>query len=186
MLMLSCTDVLRPGLGRVGQLTENFILPRTVSVLSAIGGAVGGIVGALLGATVLAPVVDGSSTVVGAAFMGMMLGVWMINWRPWKGEHAGRVVWVRTRSLLGRSTRLCPGSSRLAHYNQASAQDICTRCSLVVDLKDGLVPSHEWKRRLYDGIMPIPMPQTGVIRFTFGSVPVPQGLYKPTGSSYLD
>ena len=186
MLMLSCTDVLRPGLGRIGQLTDNIVLPRTINITSAIGGGIGGVIGAIIGAMILAKIIGGSSVVLGSAFAGVMAGIWIVGWEPWKGEHAGRVAWVRTRSIMGRSKTLCPGSSRLAHYDKPSAQYTCPRCSLIIDLEDDLVPSHEWKRQLYDGIMPIPMPQTGVIRFTSGSVLVPKALYKPTGSSYRD
>ena len=185
MLMLSCTDVLRPGLGRIGQLTDNFVLPRSIDITSAIGGGIGGVVGAIFGATILSKILGGSS-VMGAAFAGVMVGIWAIKWEPWKGEHAGRVALVRTRSFIGRSKTLCPGSGRLSDYDKPSAQDTCKRCSLIIELEDDLVPSHEWKRQLYDGVMPIPMPQTGVIRFASGSILVPKALYKPTGSSYRD
>ena len=170
MLMLSCTDSLRPGLGRIGKLGDNITLPRTVDAYSAIGAVVGAFVGGFVG--FLVPFFHKATTVVGVGGVGLLIGVMVVQARPWAGEHIGRVAVVRFRARAGVVTSSCPGSGRLSGYVAETGQHICSRCGFVVEPDEGLSPAHQWRRRLYTGIMPVPHPQTGPIEFCYGSVPV--------------
>ena len=173
MLMLSCTKVLRPGLPRIGKLGEHFVLPRTIPLAEALGALGGAIIGGLVGALFLQKAVPGGTTIFGAVAAGVLGGMFIVKWQPWKGEHIGIVTMVRARALLHTHKMTCPGGSRLPLLDEVGGQFMCKRCSLVVELKDDLVPPHEWKRRLRIGIMDVPLPQTGVIEMVSGSVDIP-------------
>ena len=176
MLMLSCTKVLRPGLPRLGKIGDNFVLPRTIHLPSLFGGMGGGLIGLMVGLLIVGPLVGGMTTAFGVACIGALAGIWLVSWQPWKGENIGRVAIVRARAITGSVKTVCAGSARLPDYDSAGGQFICKQCALVVELEDDLVPMHDWKRRLYTGIMEVQMPQTGVKRIVPGSVPGPAAL----------
>ena len=171
MLMLSCTKILRPGLPRIGKLGKNIVLPRTVDLASLLGGVGGFLAGLAFGAVVGRPIF-GSSAVFGFAMGGVPLGLLLVRWRPWRGEHIGRVALVRSRAALRTRPTTCPGSGRLPLFDAATARWSCQRCGLLLEPETGLAPRHQWRRRLYVGMQEVAMPETGPVRIVSGSVPV--------------
>ena len=173
MIMLCCTKALRPGLPRIGKLSDNFILPRTVHVPSLIGAVVGAMAFGFGSVVMLTPIMGSGTAGVGGIAVGVVVGIVLVQWRPWSGEHIGRVALVRMFAATSTVSAVCPGSGRLARYNVASGQHLCARCGLVVEPRDELVPRHKWRRRLYVGIAPVAEPLTGPVQFVPGSIDVP-------------
>ena len=169
--MLDCTKAMRPGLPRIGKIGENFTLPRTVhlpTAIGAVGGGISGTVGAMMFGRFL---IDTATAIIGLTILGALSGIVLVQWRPWSGEHAGQVFLVRFAALRGTARAVCVGSGRIAERDLASGQDLCLRCGLGVKLEDGLTPQHFWKARFYEGIRPVPEPLTGPVYYFRGSVP---------------
>ena len=173
MIMLCCTKALRPGLPRIGKLGDNFVLPRTIHVPSLLGAFVGAMIFGVGSLAMLAPALGAATAGMGGTAVGVLMGIMIVQWRPWSGEHIGRVAIVRMFALTSTVSAVCPGSGRLARYDIDSGQNLCSRCGLVVEPRDELTPSHKWRRRLYVGIAPVGEPITGPVRFVPGSTEVP-------------
>lgn len=170
--MLDCTESMRPGAPRIGQIGENFALPRTVPLPAALAGTAGGLAGLLAGVLLGSRFIDTPTAVIGMTFIGIVVSVWLVQWRS-GGEHAGRVLLVRFTAYRGTVRTVCSGSARLPVADPGSGHFLCPRCGLAVTPDDGLTPSHEWKGRLYDGVVPVAAPLTGPIHYFPGSLPAP-------------
>ena len=170
-MMLCATKVLRPGLGRIGTLGSHIVLPRTVDLSSLLGATAGSIFGILVGAFIVLRVVDSPAAILGCGMVGGFVGMWLVQWQPWRGENVGRVALVRAVAFRGRSKTVCPGTWSLPFFSEATGETLCPRCNLlVVANKDGLVDAHRWKRRVFIGLREVPSPPTGPIRFVQSSV----------------
>ena len=174
MVMVFCTKIMRPGWGRIGKISENIVLPRTVSTASAVGGLVGAVIGALVGILVVQYALDDFTAVMGSMAMGCMIGVALVGWEPWRGEHLGWVALTKLRAFQTVRKMQCPGASRLPVLDVSTGQYSCPECALIVEPEDDLTPTHEWKRRMYMGIMAVETPQTGEIMIVPSSVVVPE------------
>ena len=171
MMMLCCTKVLRPGLPRLGKLGNNIVLPRTVDLASLLGGMGGFFVGLPVGLLIARPLFGGMG-VLGAGMIGIVLGLGAVQWKPWKGEHLGRVAITRGVAAIRTRPAVCPGSSRLPIFDEVTGRHACATCGLMLELEDGLSPQHQWRRRFFVGVQEVAMPQTGPMVFVAGSVPI--------------
>jgi len=172
MLMIVCTKVLRPGAPRIAKITRNFTLPRTVPVPQLAAG--------IIGAVLLLPVGLGSAAfgvplgagAVGGLAVGAMLGVGAVSWQPWKGESVARAAWVRADSLRKARRAVCPGAGTAADRDEHLGAFVCPVCGLAGRAsRDGLVGTHDWRRRLFVGGVEV-IADTGVVVVRPGSVPV--------------
>ena len=179
--MLDCTKAMRPGLPRIGTIGEHFTLPRPVHMPTAIGAVAGGVFG-LVGALLFGRyLIDTATAIIGMSFVGGVGGIMLVQWRPWKGEHAGRVLLVQAAARRGTAKAVCGGSARLPVDDRASGQYLCAQCGLAVDPEDGLTPRHDWQARFYEGIRPVPEPLTGPVHYFLGSVPARPVQRRPAG-----
>ena len=109
--MMWVTKVFNPGAPRIGQITKNLVLPRSVAIPNLIGATLGGFIG-LLGGLMLGPLLMGdifTSMILGGG-IGGTVGVVLVLAQPWQGEHIHRVAAVRTMALASARTLMCPGS----------------------------------------------------------------------------
>ena len=176
-MMLWTTKVFRPGGARVARLSTNIVLPRSGSVSGLLGAVLGCGVGVLLGLAVsaVAPVNLATAVMCGAMFGGAA-GVALVVARPWAGEHTGRVAAVRLQATLGARRSTCPGSGRLPHVDDRTGVASCRECGVVcADSESKVAAEHEWRRRLYSGMKPVPDAYYGAVDVVWGSVPVRGG-----------
>ena len=171
MLMMWTTQIFSPGPARVGKIGKNFVLPRSVPVKVIVAGSIcatiAGIVGALFVAVFsFLP----SFTVIGVAVMsGATAGGFLVMFEPWKGEGINRVAMVRTQALMSTRSLVCPGSGLPAKYHDDIGTLACPQCGRAHNAHDQITPKHQWRRRVYLGVAPIPHPVTGEIDVIAGS-----------------
>lgn len=172
MLMMWVTKVFNPGAPRIGQITRNFVLPRSVAVPDLLGGILGGLIGIGVGVALDPLLLDDviTSVILGAG-CGGTVGVMLVNLRPWQGEHIHRVAAVRAMALSTARTLICPGSGLPARHSGDLGTLACPECGRGHSSTEPITPRHEWRRRVYLGMMPIPPPIIGEVEITPGSSP---------------
>lgn len=84
-IMLVATNMLRPPQARIGKITKDIVLPRTVSVLSLVAGGAGLIIGMIFAL----PFRSFEAIMVGAA-LGTTIGIMVVTMSPIKGESFGK------------------------------------------------------------------------------------------------
>ena len=172
MLMLWCTDILRPPPSRIARLGQNFTLPVSVPLPQFVGGCVGAVMGVLPFLLLRRLGVDPiGSFMFGVLGMGAV-AIGVVSWRPWRSEHVGKVVWVRATALRRSKRFACPGSGMAAVHSEELEAEVCSMCGAVVHVSDGLCGLHDWRRRIYVGAREVVHPRVGVIRYRSGSIPV--------------
>ena len=172
MLMLWCTDILRPGPSRIARLGRSFTLPVSVPLPQFVGGCVGAAAGIVPFLLLRRLGVDAvSSFMLGVLGTGAV-AVGIVSWRPWRGEHVGRVAWVRATAVRRSRRFSCPGSGMAAVHSEELEAEVCSMCGAVVSISDGLCGLHEWRRRIYVGAREVVHPRVGAIHYRSGSVPV--------------
>lgn len=172
MLMIVCTKVLRPGAPRIAKITRNFTLPRTVPVPQLAAGVIGAVLLLPVGlASAVLGVPLGAGAVGGLAF-GAGLGVLAVSWQPWNGETVARAAWVRADSFRRARRAVCPGAGTAADRDEYLGAFVCPVCGLAGRAsRDGLMRTHDWRRRLFVGQVEV-VADTGVVVMRPGSVPV--------------
>lgn len=167
---LFLTKVLRPPPQRVGQIGNKFTLPRAVPWPQALAAVLGGGAG-LFAAAAISP---GPIAFIGGAFGGAF-GVWLVNLKPWEGEHVGKVGLVHLQSWAGAKQTICPGSSLPITRDPRSGAEHCCKCGLicdvVVDENLRIATTHTWKREVYMGCQKV-KPEPLEYRVIPGSVEV--------------
>ena len=172
--MLWVTKVFNPGPQRIGRITSNFVLPRSVALPNMIAGAVGGAFG-LAGGLLMLPMLlqlDPFTSAITGAGLGGGCGVLLVTLKPWQGEHVHRVAAVHATALTSTKTMTCPGSGLPAMYADDMGTLSCPECGRAHSSADMITPRHEWRRRVYLGVMPVQTPQTGEVKLVPGSIPV--------------
>ncbi len=168
--MVLLTKVLRPGAPRIGQLTENFVLPRTIPVFDLVAGIAGGLFGLLFG--LLLGVIVGAVNVLAvmvSLILGAVLGVGLVRWKPWQGESVATVLRVSRQARRNANKLTCPGSGEAPNYDPDFGGTVCAVCRVLVDTEEGMALVHDWKRQFYVGMMPVSAPITGAVHFRPGS-----------------
>lgn len=172
MLMLWVTKVFHPGPPRIGRITKNVVLPRSVPlpvlVASAVGGAFGLVAGIVAGSLLQMPVLT-------TALLGMVGGgfacILLVTAQPWQGEHVHRVAAVRAAAFASTKSLVCPGSGLPSVYADDVGTLVCSECGRAHSSSELITPQHHWRRRAYVGVMPIPHPVLGDVEIVSGSVP---------------
>lgn len=176
MLMMWVTKVFHPGPPRIGRLTSNIVLPRSVPLPSLAAGAVGGGGGLIVG-LVAGSVLPMSSLTT--ALLGMVGGGFVCNLlvtaKPWQGEHLHRVAAVRAAAFASTKSMVCPGSGLPSVYADDVGTLVCSECGRAHSSSELITPNHHWRRRAYLGVMPIPHPVLGEVEIVSGSVPARGG-----------
>jgi hypothetical protein len=86
--MLAATNMLRPPPTRIAKLGEDFVLPRSVSLKSLVGGAVGFFFGLVIYFLFFVPLLGFSLEIMLIVFLALTAsGVGIVNWSPLKGEN---------------------------------------------------------------------------------------------------
>ena len=171
--MVLLTKVLRPGLPRIGHVTEHFVLPRSVPIIGLVAAVSGGLVGLLIG--LLGGFVLGSVNILLVAVSTVMfgtIGVGLAQWKPWQGESIAKVLVVSGGARRHSQKLTCPGSGEMPDWDQDLGSDVCTVCKVMVQTEEGMAKVHDWQRQFYVGMMPVSQPTTGAIRYVPGSRPV--------------
>ena len=184
MLMLWVTKVFHTGPPRVGRLSKNIVLPRSIPL--PVFGAVP--LGALLGLAVAAPLIPllgrfmpTARIVAFAMMLGGTAGVLLVTFQPWRGEHIHRVAAVRASAFASAKVLVCPGSGMPTAHSDDVGTLVCCECGSVFGSSELFAPQHQWRRRVYVGMKPIPPPTTGEVWVVSGSVPLrpPRGPFDP-------
>ena len=171
--MFFATHVLKPPPGRIGQLSENWTLPRTISLPGLLGGVAGGITGLLVGAVLwLLPIIGGLTTMLFCVVAGAGGGSILVQWKPWEGESLMRALSVRWVAASRARQAICPGTGLPTRPAPELGVNVCLTCNAACETDDGFALEHRWRRRMFVGIMEIPAPATGLMYWTNGSVPV--------------
>ena len=172
MLMMWTTPIFSPGPARVGRIGKHFVLPRSVPVNVLVAGFICGILGLMVG-LLFAKIFWFLSTftvVVVTMMSGATAGGFLVTFKPWKGEGINRVAMVRTQALMSTRSLVCPGSGLPAKYHDDIGTLACPQCGRAHNARDQITPQHQWRRRVYLGVAPIPHPVTGEIDVIAGSV----------------
>lgn len=86
-VMIAATSMLRPPPARISKVTDNIILPRSITLVSLLAGIAGAVVGAMFLFTVLIWIIPVNLTVAGVVVgAGAAAGVFTVTWSPIKGE----------------------------------------------------------------------------------------------------
>ena len=176
MLMLWVTKVFHTGPARVGRLSKHIVLPRTVPlpvVMATPAGFAVGLAGGflligLLGLEGSAATRTGMLSAIGGAGAAALL----VTAQPWRGEHVHRVAAVRAMALASQRTLICPGSAMPTLRSDETGTLVCCECGRVFGASAEFAPEHQWRRRVYLGMKPIPHPITGDVQIVSGSLPV--------------
>ena len=166
------------GSPRVSRLTKNVVLPRSIPLPVFIAAPVGLMLG-FIGFKTLQSVLGwlgfaGSDL---SLFQNVFIAVGgglatlLVAAEPWRGEHVHRVAAVRAAAIATTKKLLCPGSALPTVYSDEAGTLICVECSRIFTNEHLLAPQHDWSRRVYLGMKPIPHPITGEVHFISGSVP---------------
>ncbi len=87
-VMLAATTMLRPPPTRIAKLGENFVLPRSVSLKSLVGGVAGLFSGVVVYFLFFVPFLGFSLEIMLIVIAGLTAGgVAIVNWSPLKGEN---------------------------------------------------------------------------------------------------
>ena len=166
------TKVFNPGPPRIGRLSKNIVLPRSVPLPALLAGAGGALLGLLLGLLVsVIPFIDvGLAGGVGTG-LGAALGVGLVTIQPWEGEYINRIVSVRLMAYISSKRLACPGSGMPAVHDEDIGSLACPYCGRAHSSYEQITPEHVWRRRVYLGMQPIPHPPTGEVRIVPGSLP---------------
>ena len=167
--MLMLTKMLKPTTKRISRITTKITLPRAIPVVEFWAAIIGGfaflpIFGLFFGLY---------GGVLGA-FVGGGVGVWLVKWKPWRGESLLRVIRVRVRAAKGKKVAPCPGSLAPVAIDPSGAE-FCPTCGLICEVElltsDVRVAArHTWRRKIYIGQERI-RPLTGVLWVAPGSIP---------------
>lgn len=179
MLMLWTTKVFHAGSPRVSRLTKNIVLPRSVPlpvfIATPVGVALGymafGALRSLLGWLPFMGSTNLETLQQLFVVAGGALGAILATAQPWRGEHIHRVAAVRAAAIATTKKLLCPGSAMPTIYSDEVGTLICGECSQIFTDAHLFAPQHEWSRRVYLGMKPIPHPTTGEVHIISGSVP---------------
>ena len=185
--MLWVTKVFHPGAPRVGKLSKNITLPRSVPLPVVFAVPVGGALGAVGGIAldpVLGLVWPRARVIMISATIGAGLATLLVSVQPWRGEHVHRVAAVRAMAFASARLLMCPGSGLPAAYSEEAGTLVCSECGRVFGDANVFTPQHQWRRRVYLGMKPIPVPTTGEVHMTAGSTPKQPMLDPPLG--YVD
>ena len=185
MLMLWCTDILRPPPSRIARLGQNFTLPVSIPWPQFVGACVGATLGIIPFFLLRRIGIDPIGSFMFGVLATAGIGVGLVSWRPWRGENVGKVAWVRVTAIRKSRRFACPGSGMAAIYSEAIEAEVCAMCGAVVRISDGLCGSHEWRRRIYVGAREVVHPRVGVIRYRSGSVLVDPGPEGNVGATTL-
>lgn len=99
-VMVVSTEVLRKQRARIGRITKDLVLPRTITIVSLVGIVVGAVLGLGLGF-----IVGGgnlTAVMLGGSFFGA-IGWAVVNFQPWKGESVSTYVRLTAKGMKGRS-----------------------------------------------------------------------------------
>lgn len=179
MLMLWTTKVFHAGPPRVSRLTKNIVLPRSIPlpafVATPVGVALGYMAfGALKSLFDWLPFMSFVSLDTFQQLfivLGGATGAVLATAQPWRGEHVHRVAAVRAAAISTTKKLLCPGSAMPTVYSDEAGTLICCECRQIFTDAHLFAPQHEWSRRVYLGMKPIPHPTTGEVHIISGSVP---------------
>ena len=174
MLMLWVTKVFHTGPTRVGRLSKNIVLPRSVPLPVIAAVPVGALLGLICG-LLLAPLLDwltDSATIIGTLMiLGGALSAALVSFQPWRGEHVHTVAAVRFQALTSAKSLICPGAGMPTVRSEDVGTLVCCECGRVFSSAELFAPTHQWRRRVYVGMQPIPPPATGEVQIISGSVP---------------
>lgn len=113
--MLAVTNILRPPRARVGKITENFVLPRTIELRKLLVGGAGVFVGLLFWLFFLGFIVG--HTLMPMLFSGAFFGalsIFLISWSPLRGESFAR--WLGLSASTIRADRVRVDGIRARAY----------------------------------------------------------------------
>ena len=183
VLMLWTTKVFHAGPPRVSRLTKNIVLPRSIPLPAfvatpvgvALGYAVFGVLKGLLGWLPFAGSADLEALKQLFVVLGGGTAAVLATAQPWRGEHVHRVAAVRAAAIATTRRLLCPGSAMPTVYSGEVGTLTCCECRRVFTDAQLFAPQHEWSRRVYLGMRPIPHPTTGEVHVVSGSIPARVG-----------
>ena len=173
--MMWTTPIFQPGPARVGKIGNNFVLPRSVPVNVLVAAPICATLGLIVG-LLFVKVFSFLPTFYVAGFATMTggtAGAFLVTFKPWKGESINRVAMVRTQALMSTKSLVCPGSGLPAKYHDDIGTLACPQCGRAHNARDQITPKHQWRRRVYLGIAPIPHPVTGEVDIIAGSTSPP-------------
>lgn len=177
MLMLWVTKVFHTGPTRVGKLSKNIILPRSIPLPTLAAGIIGVPTGYVV-SLFMRPLISWMDPVMTtrlsglSAVLGGALAVLLVTFQPWRGEGIHTVAAVRASAFASAKTMMCPGSGMPTTRSEDVGTLICCECLRVFSASETFAPPHQWRRRVYVGMQPIPPPVTGEVRIVAGSLPV--------------
>lgn len=171
MFMMWTTKIFNPGPPRIGRISKNIVLPRSVPLPALLAGGGGAIVGLFGGLIVGAfPFLDTSIAAASGAGIGAALGIALVTAQPWEGEYINRVVSVRLMAYVSSKRLACPGSGMPAVHDEDIGSLACPYCGRSHSAYEQITPEHLWRRRMYNGMKPIPHPLTGEVQIIPGSI----------------
>lgn len=147
-VMLVATNMMRPPPTRIGKIGKDFVLPRTIPVLSLIGGVIGSIFGLMIG------LLFGSfqGILMGILF-GAALGVGAVTLSPIKGESLGKWLGLSAASMRaakveidGEAAKVFIGIAPLAYTAAGRVQMMGGAVNVVegtVDERGVIIPHSE-------------------------------------------
>jgi hypothetical protein len=92
--MIVATSALASPKVRIGHIGGNFVLPRTIPLMSLIAGGGGAVVGVVV-ALIIAP---SSTSMIYGIVIGLLAGVGLVNYSPLKGESFAKYLGLRMRT----------------------------------------------------------------------------------------
>lgn len=150
-VMLAATRVLHPGPVRIGSLSKNVTLPRTVQLNVILAGAVCAVPGLLFGMLV-GQFVGGWTVAILCALAGAFVGKLAVTWSPYEKESMTRFVSVVAQNRKGRIEVDCVGAGQIGE-DRSDDVAVCPSCLREVPIRpDGAVRPHTVNRRFYIGI----------------------------------
>lgn len=134
---------------------------RTIDLGNALGALLGGLTGLLFDILVGGSMPGGPTEVFVCALAGAALVSAWSNGARGAASTSGVLAMVKPKAALRMRKAAYPGITRLPVFDDASSRRLCSRCTVILTPDDdGLVPRHDWKHRLYVGVLVAEMPQT--------------------------
>lgn len=161
-VMLAATRVLHPGPVRIGSLSKNVTLPRTVQLNVVLAGAFCAVPGLVVG-LMFGQIAGGWSTAILGALAGAFIGKILVTWSPYEKESLARFFTVVTKNRKGRIEVDCAGAGEFG-IDRSDDTAVCPSCYREVEVRpDGAVRPHTVLRRFYIGICQLPSTIRGEI-----------------------
>lgn len=187
MLLLWVTKVFHRGLPRVGRISKNIALPRSVPLPILFAVPVGAMLGYIASGLLRSmfswlPFID--TLVRLLIILGVGILVILVTAQPWRGEYVHRVAAVKTTAFATAKVLMCPGSSMPSVRSDESGTFVCGMCGQIFGSSEIFTPPHQWRRRVYLGMKPIPPPITGEVEIIAGSVPTYHNYPSVTNRNY--